>query len=124
MTKAEAEDIYLLELSLVNVMGGDVRERCRKRGVPEEYINEFIGATKEQKKVYDQFFKDHDASGKLTLNEPETVKKLQNFGIKAGRDKKGDKWIVPNKREGMNSVVINLCKHLQTEYGYKIWNKK
>ncbi len=123
MTKAEAQDIYFLELSLVNVMGGDVRERCRKRGVPEEYIDEFMGATKVQKKVYDQFFQDHDVTGKLTLSEKDTVKKLKNFGIKAGKDKEGNKWIILGKKEGMNSVVMNLCKHLQTKYGYQYWKK-
>ena len=123
MNRSEAEEIYLLELSLTNVVGGDVRERCRKRGVPDHFIDEFLGATKEQKKVYDQFFQDHDTSGKLTLNETESVKRLQNFGVKAGKDKEGNKWIVLGQRKEMNSVVINLCKHLQTEYGYKYWKK-
>ena len=123
MTRAEAQDIYFLELSLVNIVGGDVRERCRKRGVPEEFIDEFLGETKAQEKTYDQFFKNHDESGNLTITESEAVKKLNNFGIKAGKDKEGNRWILLGKRKEMNSVVINLCKHLQTEFGYKYWNK-
>lgn len=123
MTRAEAEEIYLLELSLTNVIGGDVREKCKKRGVPEHFIDEFLGETNRQKKVYDQFFQDHDDSGKLTINEAETVKKLQNFGIKAGKDKEGNRWIILGRQKEMNSVVINLCKHLQGKYGYKYWKK-
>lgn len=123
MTRAEAEEIYLLELSLVNVIGGDIREKCRNRGVPEHFIDEFVGATNKQKKAYDQFFQDHDDSGKLKLTETDTVKRLQNFGIKAGKDKEGNRWIVLGQQQSMNSVVINLCKHLHTEYGYKYWKK-
>ncbi len=123
MTRAEAEEKYLLCLSIVNVVGGDIVEACRQKGIPEEYIQEFIQRSQSQGKVYDEFFKEHDDSGELQLSEKETVGKLQNFGIKAGKDKNGDKWIVIGKRKEMNSVILNLCKHLQSTYGYKYYDK-
>jgi uncharacterized protein YecA (UPF0149 family) len=121
MTRAEAEEKYLLCLSIVNVMGGDIIEACRQKGIPEEYINEFVGKQKSQGRVYDDFFKEHNDKGDLQLTEAETIAKLKNFGIKAGKDKNGDKWIVLGKRKDMNSVILNLCRHLQTSFGYKYY---
>ena len=124
MTRAESEEKYLLCLSIVNVVGGDIVEACRERGIPEEYIREFVRKTEKQSKTYEQFFREHNDKGELQLSERETVEKLKNFGIKAGKDKAGEKWIVLGKQKEMNSVMINLCKHLHTKFGYQYWEKQ
>jgi hypothetical protein len=124
MTRAEAEEKYLMCLSLVEVLGGDIREKCREKGIPEEFIQEFVQSTEAEKNAYDKFFEEHDAAGELQISEVDAVKKLKNFGVSAGVDKKGEKWIVLDGKGPVNSVILGLCKHLQKNYSYKYWNKK
>ncbi len=124
MTRAEAEEKYLMCLSLVEVLGGDIREKCLEKGIPEDFIQEFTQSTEEKRNAYDKFFEEHDAAGELQISERETVKKLKNFGVAAGVDKMGEKWIVLNGKSPVNSVILGLCKHLQKNYSYKYWNKK
>ena len=122
MTKSEAERAFILCQSLVEVLGGDLREECEKKGIPEEYIDQFIREKEEGDKSYEKFFDEHSAEGEIKLSEKETVLKLRNVGIKAGVDKDGNRWIVvPKEKKEMNSLEINFCKHLTTKFGYKYW---
>jgi len=125
MTRSEAENAFILCQSLVEVLGGDLREECEKKGIPKEYIDQLIQEKKESDKSYNKFFKEHGIDGEIRLSEKDTVLKLKNAGIKAGRDKEGNRWIiVPKHKKEMNSLEINFCKHLATKYGYKYWDSK
>jgi hypothetical protein len=42
MTDQEAQMIYAHEVSLCNVFGGNVRQNCIDRGVPEEVVDRLI----------------------------------------------------------------------------------
>lgn len=124
MTKSEAENAFILCQSLVEVLGGDLRNECEKKGIPENYITQFIAEKEASDKSYNKFFKEHSIDGDIQLSEKETVVKLKNAGIKAGRDKEGNRWIiVPKQKKEMNSLEINFCKHLTMKYGYKYWKK-
>ena len=119
MTRSEAEEIFTTCVALSNVLGKDVQELCRSRGMPEELIQEFV-ARQSGDELYDQFFELHDAGGGLELNEREIVLKLRNFGIKAGVDKEGQRWIaVPGTEKNLNSVQLRLCRELTSRYGYR-----
>ena len=118
MTRAEAEEIFTTCTAIANVLGGDLREMCRSRGVPEEYIEEFMSGD-EKKKVYDKFFEMHKRSGEIDLTEEEIIEKLKNFDIEATEDEEGKKWIQVPKGRLLNSVELNLCKTLEAQYGYK-----
>ena len=119
MTRVEAEEIFTTCVALSNVLGRDLREMCQSRDVPEHYIDEMI---KKQSGdgLYDQFFEVHDDKGGLDLTEREIVVKLRNFGVKAGLDSEGARWItVPEEEAQLNSVQLRLCRELTTRYGYK-----
>jgi hypothetical protein len=118
VTRAEAEEIFTTCTAIFNVLGGDLREMCKNRGVPDEYIVEFMSGA-EKKKVYDKFFEMHTKSGDIDLSEEEIVEKLKNFDIEAGEDEGGQKWIAVPKGKLLNSVELNLCKTLEVQYGYK-----
>ena len=118
MDRAQAEEIFSTCNAVVGVLGGDLRKLCRSRGIPEKYINEFM-QRESQKEVYDKFFEMHTRSGEISLSEEEIVKKLGNFGIIAKTDKNGNKWIHIPRSKYPNSVELNLCKALETKYGYK-----
>ena len=119
MTRAEAEEIFTTCKAIANVLGKDLRELCRNRGVPEAMISELLRENEGQE-VYDRFFKAHDDAGDLNLSERDIVLRLRNFGIDAGVDPKGARWIYVNKeRTHLNSVELGLCRILTTRYGYR-----
>ena len=45
MSEQEARLIYAHEVSLCNVFGGNVRQNCLDRGVPEEIVEMLIAET-------------------------------------------------------------------------------
>ena len=45
MTEKEARMIYAHEVSICNVFGGNVRQNCLDRGVPEDLVDLFIAET-------------------------------------------------------------------------------
>lgn len=59
MTREEAQRLYTDISSLVYVFGGDLRERCLRRGIPSELVEEFIEADKR----FSNFLKAHDFGG-------------------------------------------------------------
>jgi hypothetical protein len=59
MTRDEARKLYTDISSLVYVFGGDLRQKCQQRGLPDELIDEFI----ENDKRFNKFLKAHDSSG-------------------------------------------------------------
>jgi hypothetical protein len=118
MTRAQAEEIFTTCTAVVKVLGGDLRELCRSRGIPDNYIDEFL-QREDRREVYDRFFQVHDRSGQLNLSEKEIVEKLRNFGIPTGVDKSGNKWIKLPSNKYPNSIELHLCKTLETKYGYQ-----
>ncbi len=117
MTKAEAEEIFIHCSSIVDVLGGDVRAMCKRKGMPEEYIDHFIKEA--DNSSYDKFIKAHHLDGSLSISEPDAVKKLNHLGIKAGITKSKKKVIiVPKDRDYFTTVETNLCQHLSKKYGY------
>jgi len=118
MDKAQAEEIFTTCTAVVKVLGGDLRALCKSRGIPDEYIDDFM--KKESKRdSYDRFFEVHDRSGQINLGEQEIVEKLRNFGIPTGVDRKGNKWIKLPGNKYPNSIELHLCKTLETKYGYR-----
>jgi hypothetical protein len=118
MTRVEAEEIYTTCSAIVEVMGGDLRKLCRSRGMPEEYIEEFIKRDS-RKEDYDRFFEVHDRSGEISLSEREIVTKLGNFGYTVTVDGEGNKCIEVPKGKYPNSVELHLCRILTTKYDYR-----
>lgn len=119
MTRAQAEDIFTTCKALADVLRKDVRELCRSRGMPEDMLEELLRASSNQT-AYDQFFSQHSAGGEIKLSEREIVLKLRNFGIEAGLDDQGNRWIrLPKSRDQMNSVELGLCRALTTRYSYQ-----
>jgi len=118
VTRHEAEDIFSTCSAIVKVLGGDIREKCRNRGMPEELIEEFVQKDS-RKDTYDDFFKVHTDSGEIKLSEREMVEKLRVFGIEAGVDPHGNKWIRMPKGKLANSIEMRLCVSLRDKYGYK-----
>jgi hypothetical protein len=45
MSEQEARLIYAHEVSLCNVFGGNVRQNCLDRGVPQEMVERFLAET-------------------------------------------------------------------------------
>ena len=118
MTRAEAEEVFTTCVALVSVLGGDLKKMCRGRGMPEEYIKEFVEANSKSE-VYDQFFKVHTDTGEINLSEKEIITKLQNFEIYCRVDEKGDKWIKMPAKKIPTTVELSLCKELESKYGYR-----
>ena len=117
MTKAEAEEIFIHCSSIVDVLGGDVRAMCRRKGMPEGYIDHFIKEA--DNSLYDKFIKAHHLDGSLSLSESDAVKKLNHLGIKAGITRSKKKVIiVPDDRDCFTTVETNLCRHLKKQFGY------
>ncbi len=61
MTKQEARDIYDLQIALAQTFRRDVFELCERKGIPEEWVIEFV----EDDLSYDEFFARHKVSGEL-----------------------------------------------------------
>ncbi len=59
MTKNDAKKLYSDIAALVYVFGGDLRRKCLERGIPVEYVEEFM----ENDKRFNQFLKAHDFTG-------------------------------------------------------------
>ncbi|MFW5777124.1 MAG: hypothetical protein ACOCZB_07550 [Spirochaetota bacterium] len=61
MTKQEARDIYDLQIALAQTFRRDIFELCERKGVPEEWVIEFL----EDDLTYDRFFARHNVGGEL-----------------------------------------------------------
>ncbi len=67
MTREQARKLYSDISSLVFVFGGDLRQRCLQRGIPPEFVDEFI----ESDKRFNKFLQAHDSDGeKKEKKEP------------------------------------------------------
>jgi len=117
MTRIEAEEIFTTCSAIVEVMGGDLRRLCLSRGIPEEYLEEFIQRNS-RKEDYDRFFEVHDRGGEINLTEEEIVAKLGNFGYKISVEEEDKKYIEVPAGKYPNSVELHLCKVLTTKYDY------
>ncbi len=117
MTRIEAEEIFTTCSAIVEVMGGDLRRLCLGRGIPEEYLREFMQRSS-KKEDYDRFFEVHDGEGEINLTEEEIVAKLGNFGYNISVGQEGKKYIEVPKGKYPNSVELHLCKVLTTKHDY------
>jgi hypothetical protein len=64
VTRDEAREIYSLQIALARTFKRDVFELCERKGVPEEWVLDFV----EEDSTFDRFFARHRTSGEL-LNE-------------------------------------------------------
>ena len=118
MNRSQAEEVFSTCTAVVKVLGGDLRALCRSRGIPDEFIDEFM-QREGQREVYDKFFEVHDRTGEIKLTEQDIIEKLRNFGINTGVDREGKKWIQLPSNKYPNSIELHLCKTLETKYGYR-----
>lgn len=68
MTKSEAREIYNLQIALARTFRKDIFDLCARKGVPEEWVLDFI----EEDITFDAFFARHlpDGSLKSAADEP------------------------------------------------------
>jgi hypothetical protein len=59
MTREQARRLYSDISSLVFVFGGDLRQRCLQRGIPAEFVDEFM----ESDRRFNKFLQAHDFDG-------------------------------------------------------------
>lgn len=79
MTKQEARDIYDLQIALAQTFRRDVFELCERKGVPEEWVIEFV----EDDLAYDRFFARHKVSGELQRRSDEPRAQLLKEVVRA-----------------------------------------
>jgi len=59
MTREQAWKLYTDISALVFVFEGDLRQKCLQRGIPPEFVDEFI----ENDRRFDKFLRAHDFGG-------------------------------------------------------------
>lgn len=79
MTKQEAREIYDLQIALAQTFRRDIFELCERKGVPEEWVIEFL----EDDLAYDQFFARHKVSGELERRSDEPRAELLKQVVRA-----------------------------------------
>lgn len=59
MDEKESLKIFAHELAMFKIFGGDLRERCRRRGLKDHLVEKFIAGEKQ----LDRFFSNFDEIG-------------------------------------------------------------
>ena len=67
VNREEARDIYSMQIALARTFRRDVFELCERKGVPEEWVLDFV----EEDITFDRFFARHATSGELLRDTDE-----------------------------------------------------
>ncbi len=79
MTKDEAREIYSMQIALARTFRRDVFELCERKGVPEEWVLDFV----EDDITLDQFFARHTMSGEILRKSDEPRAQLLKRVVRA-----------------------------------------
>lgn len=79
MTKDEAREIYSMQIALARTFKRDVFELCERKGVPEEWVLDFV----EEDITFDRFFARHNTSGELLRDSDEPRAQLLKRVVRA-----------------------------------------
>lgn len=79
MTRDEAYAIYELQIVLARTFRRDVFELCERRGVPEEWVLDFV----EEDVTFDRFFARHKVNGETIRKDDEPRASLLKRVVRA-----------------------------------------
>lgn len=79
MTRDEAREIYSMQIALARTFRRDVFELCERKGVPEEWVLDFV----EEDITFDRFFARHRTNGDLLHDSDEPRAQLLKRVVRA-----------------------------------------